>query len=77
VFCLCILNGAKQEMSHTTDGKTRDKWFQNLIKTVYSSLRMIGAIQYSEDTIKLQLKHLKMICLVLMTKPYRKQKMKC
>jgi hypothetical protein len=30
-------------------GKLKDKWFQNLIKTVYSSLRMIGAIQYSEE----------------------------
>jgi hypothetical protein len=52
-----FLNGAKQEMSHTTDGKTHViNGFQNLIKTVYSSLRMIGAIQYSEDTIKITVK---------------------
>ncbi|SFF42732.1 BREX system P-loop protein BrxC [Flavobacterium xueshanense] len=52
-----FLNGAKQEMSQTTDGKTHViNGFQNLIKSVYSSLRMIGAIQYSEDTIKITIK---------------------
>lgn len=52
-----FLNGAKQDMSQTTDGKTHViNGFQNLIKAVYSSLRMIGAIQYSEDTIKITVK---------------------
>jgi predicted transcriptional regulator len=52
-----FLNGAKQEMSQTTDGKTHViNGFQNLIKSVYSSLRMIGAIQYSEDTVKITVK---------------------
>ncbi|MEC5167237.1 putative transcriptional regulator [Flavobacterium sp. PL11] len=52
-----FLNGAKQEMSQTTDGKTHViNGFQNLIKSVYSSLRMIGAMQYSEDTVKITVK---------------------
>ncbi|MEM0519586.1 BREX system P-loop protein BrxC [Aequorivita flava] len=47
------MNGAKHEVAHTTDGKTKViKAFQDLIKTVYSSLRMLGTTQYSEDTIK-------------------------
>ncbi len=48
-----FMNGAKQEMSATNDGKTRVVLaFQDLIKSVYSSLRMLGTTQYSEDTIK-------------------------
>ncbi len=47
------MNGAKHEVAHTTDAKTKVvKAFQDLIKTVYSSLRMLGATQYSEDAIK-------------------------
>jgi hypothetical protein len=47
------MNGAKLEMGQTNDGKTRVILaFQELIKAVYSSLRMLGATLYSEDTIK-------------------------
>jgi hypothetical protein len=47
------MNGSKHEMGQTTDGKVRViNAFQDLIKTVYSSLRMLGTTQYSEDTIK-------------------------
>ena len=48
-----ILNGRKLETTATTDGKTLViNAFQDLIKSVYSNLRMLGAIQYSEDTFK-------------------------
>lgn len=48
-----FMNGSKHEMGQTTDGKTRViNAFQNLIKIVYSSLRMLGSVQFSEDTIK-------------------------
>jgi hypothetical protein len=47
------MNGSKHELGQTADGKTRVvNAFQDLIKMVYSSLRMLGTIQYSEDTIK-------------------------
>ncbi|SNR32553.1 hypothetical protein SAMN06265371_101285 [Lutibacter agarilyticus] len=47
------MNGSKHELGQTADGKTRVvNAFQDLIKTVYSSLRMLGTTQYSEDTIK-------------------------
>lgn len=47
------MNGAKQEMGATSDGQTRViKAFQNLIKIVYPSLRMLGSTSYTEDTIK-------------------------
>lgn len=47
------MNGSKHELGQTTDGKTRVvNAFQDLIKTVYSSLRMLGTTQYSEDSIK-------------------------
>ena len=47
------MNGSKREMGQTTDGKTRViNAFQDLIKTVYSNLRMLGNTQYSEDTIR-------------------------
>jgi len=47
------MNGSKHELGQSSDGKTRVvNAFQDLIKTVYSSLRMLGATQYSEDTIK-------------------------
>ena len=48
-----FMNGSKHEMGHTTDGKTKViNAFQDLIKIVYSNLRMLGGIVYSEDTIK-------------------------
>lgn len=47
------MNGAKHEMGQTTDGKTKViNAFQDLVKIVYSSLRMLGGIQFTEDTIK-------------------------
>ncbi|GAF04634.1 BREX system P-loop protein BrxC [Saccharicrinis fermentans] len=48
-----IMNGQKHEMGQNTEGKTRVvNAFQDLIKIVYSNLRMLGSVQYSEDTIK-------------------------
>lgn len=48
-----FMNGSKHEMGNTTDAKTKVvNAFQDLIKTVYSNLRMLGASQYSEDTLK-------------------------
>jgi len=48
-----FMNGGKHEMGQTAEGKTRVvKAFQDLIKMVYPSLRMLGNTQYSEDTIK-------------------------
>jgi len=47
------LNGAKLEMGQTNEGKTLvSNAFQSLIKTVYVNLRMLGSIQFSEDTFK-------------------------
>lgn len=47
------LNGAKLEMGQTSEGKTLVvNAFQSLIKTVYVNLRMLGSIQFSEDTFK-------------------------
>lgn len=47
------LNGAKLEMGQTSEGKTLViNAFQSLIKTVYTNLRMLGGIQFSEDTFK-------------------------
>ena len=48
-----FMNGSKHEMGATTDGKTKVvNAFQDLIKMVYSSLRMLGSVQFSEETIK-------------------------
>jgi hypothetical protein len=48
-----FMNGGKHELSHTSEGKTRIiTSFQDLIKIVYSNLRMLGNAQYNEDTIK-------------------------
>ena len=48
-----FLNGEKIQKSQTSDGKTLVvNAFQNLIKTVYVNLRMLGATQFSEDTFK-------------------------
>ena len=47
------MNGSKHEMGQTTDGKTKVvKAFQDLVKMVYSNLRMLGATVFSEETIK-------------------------
>lgn len=47
------MNGSKHELSHTADGKTRVvNAFQDLIKLVYSNLRMLGTIAFSEDTVR-------------------------
>ncbi len=47
------LNGSKHEMGATSDGKTKVvKAFQDLVKNVYSNLRMLNNIQFSEDTIR-------------------------
>ena len=47
------MNGSKHELGQSSDGKTRVvNAFQDLIKTVYSSLRMLGTAPYSEETIK-------------------------
>lgn len=48
-----VMNGQKHEMGQNSDGKSRVvNAFQDLIKIVYSNLRMLGSVQYSEDTIK-------------------------
>jgi len=48
-----FLNGSKHEMVSTSDGKTKVvKGFQDLIKIAYPSLRMLGKVVYTEDTIK-------------------------
>jgi len=47
------MNGMKQDVNGTSDGKTRlVNAFQNLIKLAYPNLKMLGSIQFSEDTIK-------------------------
>jgi len=47
------MNGMKQDVNGTSDGKTRlVNAFQNLIKLAYPNLKMLGTIQFSEDTIK-------------------------
>jgi len=47
------MNGGKHEMGANSDGKTRVvNAFQDLIKIVYSSLRMLGNTTFTEDTIK-------------------------
>lgn len=47
------MNGGKHDVGATTDGKTRVILaFQDLIKIVYSSLRMLGPSVFTEETIK-------------------------
>ncbi|WP_051224566.1 BREX system P-loop protein BrxC [Flavobacterium tegetincola] len=47
------LNGEKIHTGSSSDGKTLVvNAFQNLIKTVYVNLRMLGSTQFSEDTFK-------------------------
>ena len=47
------MNGMKQDVNGTSDGKTRlVNAFQNLIKLAYPNLKMLGSTVYSEDTIK-------------------------
>ena len=48
------LNGGKHESRKTTEGKTRVvNAFQDLVKTVYPNLRMLGSGQFTEDSIKI------------------------
>ena len=47
------MNGSVHEGGSSTDAKTKVvKAFQDLIKTVYSNLRMLGLTQFSEDTVR-------------------------
>jgi len=47
------MNGMKQEMGYSSDGKNKVvNAFQNLVKLAYPNLKMLGAIVFSEDTIK-------------------------
>ncbi|MBL7471375.1 BREX system P-loop protein BrxC [Robertkochia sediminum] len=47
------MNGGKQEVSKSSDAKTYViNAFQQLVKMVYTNLRMLGTEKYSEDTIK-------------------------
>ncbi|WP_439882178.1 BREX system P-loop protein BrxC [Pontibacter sp. MBLB2868] len=48
-----LLNGSKHEVGNTVDGRTKViNAFQDLVKIAYPSLRMLGTIPFSEDTIK-------------------------
>ena len=47
------MNGTKHDVGQSSDGKTRIiKAFQDLIKSVYSNLRMLKGGKFSEETIK-------------------------
>ncbi len=47
------MNGTQHEMGSTADGRTRVvKAFQDLVKNVYSNLRMLNDIQFTETTIR-------------------------
>ncbi len=47
------LNGRNHELGQTSDGKTRViNVFQNLVKTVYPNLRMLGNTLFTEETFK-------------------------
>jgi len=47
------MNGMRQEMSVSSDGKNKlIIAFQNLVKLAYPNLKMLGNIQFSEETIK-------------------------
>lgn len=47
------LNGAKQEIGHAGDGKTKVvNAFQDLVRVAYPNLRMLGSIPFSDDTLK-------------------------
>ncbi|MDD4191322.1 MAG: BREX system P-loop protein BrxC [Mangrovibacterium sp.] len=47
------MNGRRHEMGQTADGKTRVvNAFQDLVKMAYPGLKMLGNLQYSEDTIR-------------------------
>jgi len=47
------LNGEKLQLGQSNDGKTLVlNAFQNLVKTTYVNLRMLGSTIYTEDTIK-------------------------
>ena len=52
------MNGMKQDVNGTSDGKTRLVYaFQNLIKLAYPNLKMLGSTQFSEETIKAIIKN--------------------
>jgi hypothetical protein len=47
------LNGAEHNVGSTSDGKTKViNAFQDLVKLAYPNLKMLGAAQYSEESIK-------------------------
>jgi len=47
------MNGQKHEMGQHSDGRSRIvSAFQDLIKIVYTNLRMLGSVVYSEETVK-------------------------
>ena len=47
------LNGSRHEMGVAADGKTKVvNAFQDLVKIAYPNLRMLGAVSYSEETVK-------------------------
>jgi len=47
------MNGGKHDSGSSSDGKTKVfNVFQDLVKIAYPNLRMLGTIQYNEDTIK-------------------------
>lgn len=48
-----FMNGARHHMNQHNDGKTRVvNAFQDLVKITYPSLRMLGSVIFSEDTIR-------------------------
>ncbi len=52
------MNGMKQEMSNAADGKNKLVLaFQNLVKLAYPNLKMLGTVQFSEETIKAIIKN--------------------
>ncbi|MDZ4205443.1 MAG: BREX system P-loop protein BrxC [Bacteroidales bacterium] len=54
---IVYMNGSKHELGQTADGRSRVQLaFQDLIRIVYPSLRMIGTTLYSEDTIRITLR---------------------
>src|SRR5690554_4323137 len=48
-----LMNGSKHEIGNTADGRTKViNAFQDLVKIAYPSLKMLGNMAYSEETIK-------------------------
>jgi len=47
------LNGTEHEVGNTSDGKNKViNAFQDLVKLAYSNLKMLGSIEFKEDTIR-------------------------